>query len=328
MFKRWLIILLQTGVTIGLLVFFFHDEKFRHEAWDALRQADPRWLLLGVAIAGVENFLGVLRWRIFLRMLGMQVPFWKSLQICLVALFCNTFLIGAAGGDLVRMAWLIRRGFGKTDSLLSVIMDRVSGLGALIVYTAVLCAWNYEWLMQSATVVKMFAFVVAYQFAALLLIVVTLIISARGLTNRLPKWAPFPEFVRKLGAGYGRMFHEWPGTLKASGLSMVMMAAYFTVFWCTARAFGQGISFIHLSALMPVADVISALPISIGGLGVREGTFVVMLGQLAGVPGAMAVSISLIGYLVNVSWGLVGAAILPFFKGIVHDAREAASAIR
>jgi uncharacterized membrane protein YbhN (UPF0104 family) len=249
------------------------------------------------------------------------VPFWKSVQVCLVALFCNTFLLGAAGGDLVRAAYLVRRGYGKTESLLSVIMDRVSGLGALVVYTVGLAAWNHEWLMRSDIVVKLFAFVLLYELGALALIAATLFVSVRGLTSRLPKWAPFPEFVAKLGAGYAKLAHHWAGTARAAGLSLVMLLGYFAVFWCTARAFGAGISFLEMATLMPVADVISALPISIGGLGVRESTFVVLLGQLCGVPRALAVSISLVGYLVNTSWGLVGAAILPVFKGIVHDAR-------
>jgi uncharacterized membrane protein YbhN (UPF0104 family) len=182
--------------------------------------------------------------------------------------------------------------------------------------------------MQSPTVVKLFVFVLAYQFGALALIIVTLYISARGLTSRLPKWAPFPDFVRKLGAGYAKMAHDWPGTLKATGLSMIMLAGYFAVFWTTARALGQSISYIHLSTLMPVADVISALPISFGGFGVREWTFISMLGDLERVPAPMAASISLTGYLVNMSWGLLGAAILPFFKGILHDARATARTIR
>ena len=325
MHKRWLLILLQAAVTVGLLAFFFHDAEFRRGALDALRHASPGWLIAGVLIAGAENFLGVIRWRIFLRMLGMRVPFWKSVQICLVALFCNTFLLGAVGGDLIRAAWLIRSGFGKTESLLSVIMDRVSGLAALIIYTVALTAWNHAWLMRSPGAVKLFAGVLIYQFGAVALIAVTLWAAARGHTNRLPKWAPFPGFVRKLGAGYAKLAQDWPGSLHAAALSMIMLLGYFAVYWCTARAFGLGISFIDLSTLIPVADVISALPISIGGLGVREGTFVVLLGQLASVPRSLAVSISLVGYLVNTSWGLVGAAILPFFKGIVRDARQAAT---
>jgi uncharacterized protein (TIRG00374 family) len=328
MLKRWLLILLQTGVTVGLLAFFFHDPEFRHDAFDALRHADPRWLVAGILIAGLENFLGVVRWRIFLRMLGIRIPFWKCVQVCMVALFCNTFMLGAAGGDLVRAGYLIRRGFGKTESLLSVVMDRVSGLGALIVYTVALSAWNYEWLMQSPVVVKFFTFALVYQFGTLVLIAVSLYFSATGRTNHPPKWAPFPEFVRKFGAGYAKLAHDWPGSLKAMGLSMAMLAGYFSVYWCTAQAFGIGISFIDLSTILPVTDLISALPISIGGLGVREGAFVVLLGELASVPKAMAVSVSLVGYLVTTSWGLLGAMIMPFFKGIVRDARQAAPTLR
>jgi uncharacterized protein (TIRG00374 family) len=328
MFKRWLLILLQTGVTVGLLAFFFHNPEFRRDAVEALRNADSRWLVAGILIAGIENFLGVVRWRIFLRMLGIQIPFWKSVQVCMVALFCNTFMLGAVGGDLVRAGYLIRRGFGKTESLLSVVMDRVSGLGALIVYTVALTAWNYEWLMQSHVVVKLFAFVIAYQFGTLALIGASLYFAARGLTDRPPKWAPFPEFVRKFGAGYAKLAHDWRGSLRAAGLSLIMLVGYFSVFWCTARAFGLGISFVDLSTLIPVVDVISALPITFGGLGMRESTFVLLLGQLANVPQATAFSISLVGYLVNTSWGLVGAAVLPFFKGILRDARQAATPLR
>ncbi len=328
MFKRWLLILLQTGVTLGLLAFFFHDPEFRRDALGALRNTDPRWLAAGVLAAGTENFLGVIRWRIFLRMLGIQLPFWKSVQICMVALFCNTFMLGAVGGDLVRAGYLIRRGSGKTESLLSVVMDRVSGLGALIAYTLALTAWNYEWLAQSPIVVKFFAFVIVYQFGALVLIAASLFLAARGLTERPPKWAPFPDFVRKFGLGFAKLAHDWRGSLRATALSLVMLAGYFFVFWCTTRAFGLGIPFIDLSTLIPVADVISALPISIGGLGVRESTFVVLLGKLAAVPKATAVSVSLVGYLVNTSWGLAGALILPFFKGIVRDAREAVVPLR
>ncbi len=328
MFKRWLLILLQTGVTVSLLAFFFHNPEFRRDTAAALRGADGRWLAAGVIFAGVENLLGVCRWRIFLRMLGLEIPFWKSVQICMVALFCNTFLLGAAGGDLVRAAYLVRRGYGKTESLLSTVLDRISGLGALIIYTAALTIWNHAWLMRSPVVVKLFAGVIVYQIGALLLIGGSIWLAARGWTERPPKWAPFPGFLRKFGAGFAKLASDWPGSLKAVGLSMVMLLGYFAVFWSTARAFGTEISYLDLATLIPVTDLVSALPISIGGLGVRESAFVVLLGELAAIPRATALSISLVGYLVNTSWGLVGAAILPFFRGILHDAREAGNALR
>jgi uncharacterized protein (TIRG00374 family) len=319
--KRWWIPLLQISVTAILLAWFLHKPEFRQQAIEALASAHPGWLALGVALAGIENFLGVCRWRIFLRMLDIELSLWKSVQICLVALFCNTFMLGSAGGDLVRAAYLMRRGNCKVNSLLSVVMDRLSGLIALTFYTIALTIWNADWLLRSPIVTAMIKLVLAFQIASLLVVAVTLVIAARGWTDRLPRWAPFKELVSQMGAGYSKLASKWAATLEATGLSFFMLLAFFGVFACSAMAFSVPVTFLQMSALMPVSDVISALPISIGGLGVREQVFVVLLGQLAGVPEATAVSVSFFGYLMNNSWGLVGAAILPLFKGIVHDAR-------
>lgn len=323
MLKRWLIILLQTVVTAVLLALFFRKPEFREQVSAAFEAANPRWILIGIAFAGIENLLGVCRWRIFLRMLGMQLPFWKSVQICLVALFCNTFLLGAAGGDLIRTAYLIRRGNAKTRSLMSIILDRVSGLGGLILYTVILTIWNYDWLMRSPTVALVIKAVIAYQIITAIVIVVTLYIAKSGWTERPPKWAPFPELLQKLGSSYARMATDWPLTLRAMGITLLMLLAYFAVFFSSARAFGVSISFFQMSTLMPAADMIAALPISIGGLGVREQVFALLLGDLIGIASATAVSVSLVGFLMNSSWGLIGAASMPFFKGIVHDAQSA-----
>jgi uncharacterized protein (TIRG00374 family) len=316
---------LQSVVTIGLLAFFFHDADFRKQAWEAIVTANGSWLLIGIGLAAIENVLGVIRWRMFLQLLDIDVPFWKSVEICLVALFCNTFMLGAVGGDLVRVAYLVQRGNTKTVSLLSIIMDRTSGLGGLIILTIVMTIWNYDWLIQSPVVAKIIKFVILYQVVSLLLLGVSLFIAAKGWTGRLPKWAPARKLVCDLSDGYAKFATHWPVTLAAVGQTVVMLIAYFAVYYCAARAFGAPINFPELCAIMPAVDVISALPISIGGVGVREQVFVRMLGDLAGVTAAAAFAISMTGFLVNCSWGLVGAAILPFnFKGIIRRARQEA----
>lgn len=324
--KRWVLIAVQSLVTVGLLAFFFHDAEFRAQAWEAILTANGSWLLIGIMLAGIENLLGVVRWRLFLRLLGIEVPFWKSAEICLVALFCNTFMLGAVGGDLVRVAYLVQRGNTKTVSLLSIIMDRTSGLGGLLILTIIMTVWNYDWLIQSPVAAKIVKFVILYQVVSLLFLGVALLIAAKGWTGRLPAWAPARKLVCDLSDGYAKFATHWPVTLAAVGQTLLMLVAYFAVFYCSARAFGAPITFPELCAIMPSVDVISAMPISIGGMGVREQVFVRMLGDLAGVSAAAAFSISMTGFLVNCSWGLVGAAILPFnFKGIIRRARQEAA---
>ncbi len=322
---RWFLVTFQVIVTVGLLAFFFHDAEFRAQAVEAIRTANGSWLLWGILIAGAENLVGAVRWRLFLKVLGIELPFWKSVEICLVALFCNTFMLGAAGGDLIRVAYLVQRGNRKTTSLLSIIMDRVSGLGALILITLALTVWNYDWLIQSALASTVVKFVILYQLVALAFIGISLLIAVKGWTDHLPKWAPVRKLVVDMGSGYALLASKWRTTLWASLLSLFMFAAYFAVFYCSARAFGAPINYVQLSTIMPAADIISALPISVGGVGVREQVFVIMLGQLAGISAAMAVSISLTGFLVNCSWGIVGAALVPLhFKGIIGRARQEA----
>ena len=67
-------------------------------------------------------------------------------------------------------------------------------------------------------------------------------------------------------------------------------------------------------AFMPAVDIISALPISLGGFGVREQLFATVLGDLWGAPAAQAVSISLGGASLSILWGLLGLALLPAYN--------------
>ena len=130
--KKWVPLFLQSLVSVALLAWIFWKEDFRTRTWHVLTSADPGWLTAGFLAAGVGNLLGVVRWAIFLRVLGIRLPAWDVVRLSFVGLFFNNFLVGAVGGDAVKVVWLAAKGHRKTAALLSVIMDRMSGFGALI----------------------------------------------------------------------------------------------------------------------------------------------------------------------------------------------------
>jgi hypothetical protein len=68
---------------------------------------------------------------------------------------------------------------------------------------------------------------------------------------------------------YFQFVSAWRQTLLASLLSIVMLLAYFLTFYSSARAFGLAVP-LRVPAFMPAVDIISALPTSLGGFGVRE----------------------------------------------------------
>ena len=68
-----LLTVLQVLVTVGLLWWLFHDPHRRSTIWKALQTADWRWMIAALASAGVCEFLGILRWQLFLKMLHLRV---------------------------------------------------------------------------------------------------------------------------------------------------------------------------------------------------------------------------------------------------------------
>jgi uncharacterized membrane protein YbhN (UPF0104 family) len=82
--------------------------------------------------------------------------------------------------------------------------------------------------------------------------------------------------------------------------------------WCAARALGiPGVGFGAVMAFFPAAAIAQNLPIGFGGLGVREGIFVVFFGSL-GAPKAACITLGLLVYLLTVATSALGAPAFAF----------------
>ena len=317
--KKRLSLLLQALVSVILLAWIFWRPEFRTQVWQVVTSADPAWLAAGFAVAGLGNLLGVVRWAVFLKVLRISLPVWEIVRLSFVGLFFNSFLVGAVGGDAVKVVWLAARGHNKTSALLSVLMDRMSGLGALVLCSLTFMLWRLDWLMSSPVVAGVIRFVFGYLAVVILLMAFSFVISARGLTGRLPQRLPGRRVILEFTDTYIRFVSAWRATLVASALSLVILLAYFATFYCSARAFGVNLPVPDFFAFMPAVDIISALPVSLGGFGVRDKLFGILLGDLAGVPMAQAVSVSLGGAVLSLLWGLFGLALLPSYRQVVRS---------
>jgi len=312
--KKKLLLLLQILVSIGLLVWLFRRDDLRGQVAQVLREADPAWLIGGFLAAGVGNFVGIWRWGIFVKMLHIRLPPWDLIRIGLVGLLFNNFLIGVVGGDAVKVLWLVARKEKKSAALLSVAMDRMSGVIALIVVSLSFMLWRLDWLQQSATVTRLVHFIFGYLAILLFLLIFSFGIAWNKFTDWLPARLPGRAHLLAFSASYRLFLVQWPRTLLGVALSGVGFLTYFFTFYCAARSFGVAVPLSNFFAIMPTIDLIASLPVSIGGFGVREHLFTVLLGELAAVPPAQAVLISLAGALLTMVWGLGGLLAFPTYK--------------
>lgn len=104
-------------------------------------------------------------------------------------------------------------------------------------------------------------------------------------------------------------------------LSLLAHIGYFGVFYCAIRALA-GVekvpSLAEFYAFIPIIGTITTLPISLGGIGWREQLFQDFLGTLCGIPAGAAVAMGSSGYLLTLTWGLVGGLIYIAYRPSEH----------
>jgi uncharacterized protein (TIRG00374 family) len=322
--KKALLTTLQVAVTLVILYVLFRDPERRAEMAHTLSKADSTWLILGFLVYGVVELVAGLRWQILLRVQGIELSWLRLWALLLIGVFFNFFIPGGTGGDIVKTFYLLKETPGKrTVALLSVLVDRLIGLIALIIFAGVFTALNWHWLTSSPTVAKFVWPALIILAASLMGLHGSYLVSSRGWIHRLPARLPGRDKLAELAMAYTLYGKAWRASLSAFGLSVIAHFAYIGVFYCAARALHfEGLrmpTYLELVIILPLVNTLSAMPISLGGLGVREGLFQIFLHQLCGVRETDAVLISSTGYLLTFFWGLIGGALYLFYRPSDHS---------
>ncbi len=296
--------IIKLCLSLGLLVFVLARVGLE-QAIETL--ASARWPLLGLAlilyIAGIA--LRSLRWRALLRAKRIQVPLSRLVVLYFVGSFFNIMLPAGVGGDAVRAYELSRYTDTLEAAIGTVLIDRAIGLLMLFVMAALVLPFGAALLPPWVAGLVIALTVGSLAGLALLFWGRPLEQAFRRLPPRLQTLIGRPV-VRKLYrsfTGYDR--HS---LAVAVSVSIVFNLLLIAVNVLIGEALGAHVSLGHYVVFISLTSFLSALPISIGGLGVREGSFGLFFGQV-GVPQTVAVSMSLAFYLINVLSGLIGGVL-------------------
>jgi uncharacterized membrane protein YbhN (UPF0104 family) len=321
--KKTILTIFQACVTLVILFLVFRDPQKRHDMAEQIRDADPLWLIAGFACYGVVEVLAGIRWHILLRIQGIHLGWARLTMLLLIGVFFNYIIPGGTGGDVVKVFYLLKETPGKRSAaLLTVVMDRLVGLMALIVLAGFLIAARWSWLVSTPDTEKgVWACLIILGSGAFGL-GVSLVVSKFGLVHKLPARLPGRDRMAEMALAYDLYGRAWRPMLIAFVLSVASNIGYFAVFYCPALSFHASKvripTFGELCTIMPVVNSIIAMPVSIGGVGVREVLFQIFLSQLCGVSQKVAVLMSSAGYLLTFAWGLIGGAIYLFYRPSEH----------
>ncbi len=293
------------------------------ELWQNLYHINPLALLVSIGLVGLAILINVIRWRLVLRVQGLELPARRATTISLVAHFFNSFLLGSTGGDLIKAYYAARETHHKkTEAVVTVFIDRLIGLGTMLIFACLMMLPNWSLLTQHK---KLGALSGATLLMTLGCVSVLSLAFWGGLSN---VWPRAREVLRKLPKGahlersldacrqFGR---DKSFLMQAFLLSMVINVICVLQIVVLSQGMNVTIPPLALAVIVPIIICISALPITPSGLGVRENLFVLMLAvPEIGVVATKALSLSLLAFAGSLFWSLVGGAVYVSLKEREH----------
>jgi uncharacterized protein (TIRG00374 family) len=313
--KKILITLFQVSVTIAVLYWVYHDPARRAQMVEAIRNAQYRWVAMGILAYVVVEIAAAFRWHVLLKVQNIHLTLPRLCALFFIGMFYNQFLPGGTGGDIMKSYYLLKETPDKkAGALLAVVFDRFIGLVALVAITATLISLRYDFLSQKPETRNLLWLLLILLSASVVFLLSTFIISGFKLLHSLPARFPGRDKLIEISAAYHLYARHWRATLVAFVASVVAHLATFTTFLFAAYALGAPVPLVNFFAVMPVERTISALPISFAGIGLREKILQIMLSGLCGVPEAKAILIGSLSFLIILLCCLPGAVVYLFYK--------------
>ncbi|MGJ8633112.1 MAG: lysylphosphatidylglycerol synthase transmembrane domain-containing protein [Luteolibacter sp.] len=277
----------------------------------SLALRSPTWVATGLALAFLSQVAAAYRWYFLLRAQDIHQPFLYILRLTFYAAFFNIASFGGAAGDAAKIVLLIRREPEKKIGVtVSVMIDHVIGfIAASIIFLVFTWAFNTIDASNEAAAKQTFVAATWFQVAGLVGFGLSVLSCTPWMLARGRKFFPKitdNRWVDSITTALDIYRTKWIYAVWSLLASFVLAATFYLTFWVGLRTLDQEIPAATIMAVMPVVDVITALPISISGLGVRESTFDFLLSRLTGIPTSAAVAASLIGFLFNLFWGIFG----------------------
>jgi glycosyltransferase 2 family protein len=269
-------------------------------AWHRMQQQNFWLALLGAALMVGQVALGGLRWHLILRRLGAQMRLSAALRLFYIAVFFNACLWGAVAGDVVR-TWLAHRNaVDMRTAVNSVLLDRVAPLCAVALLVLATLPLFAQRVGIGAAVIPG---VLSLAGIAGIFIVATL--------HRLPSHWQHNRLVRlvqSLGSATRLIFLAPSAAMPMLSIAVAGQIVGSVSAFLIAKSLAIHIGLLDCLMLMQPVTLVTALPISIGGWGVREATIVALF-ALVGVSSeaalALSVQIGLIGLIVSLPGGVL-----------------------
>jgi uncharacterized membrane protein YbhN (UPF0104 family) len=307
--KPVVIFLLKLLVSGGLLAYLLsrvHIEDFV----GTFASANFYYIALALAVYFLSQGISAVRWTVLARPLGIRTPFKDMARYYLIGMFFNLFAPSTVGGDVSRVYYLVRddealakgRSVTTVHAAMSVLMDRAIGMVVLVWLGAAGVLLFPQYAIPPAVRKVTLMFALALVIGVLLTPLLRRVLPEDG--------HPFVVKLRLAFRSYRLHWHALIGAVLLSVLVHLVQAGMHVVM---GRALGLDLPFSFCVIVYPLVGTFAAIPISLNGLGLREGGYLYLLAVI-GIGNETGIAFGLLLFLIVVLNSLIGGVVFVLQK--------------
>jgi uncharacterized protein (TIRG00374 family) len=286
-----------------------------HLVWETLSRCDPGWAAVALLALLIDRVLMSYKWGLLLAIRGYSVSLVQRLMVYCSAMMWGLALPSTVGADGIRVMLVRRFGVRVDDTLATILVERGIGFIVALLTAIVSLIILRAMLPQDAIYDYALALGTAGLLAAIAILVFSFTDNALNSVLRLiPKRFADSSAARllvRLHEAYASLATDRPRLAAFSVLTLVEHIIVIVCYGLVAVALGVEFSPMFMFAAVPLAILVSRLPVSLDGIGVYEGIFVAIM-ALGGVQPADALAVSLaaraLQIIVWLPWWLMLAA--------------------
>lgn len=292
--SKYISYLLRIGVASGALYLTFRGEDLAKVA-DVLLGIKLWVFAASLALWVLSQVVFVARWCLLMRAQSIYIGFWTAFNLNLLGIFYNNCLPTAIGGDLVRAWYVTNHTDKKLEAALSVLVDRAVGLGGTVIM-AFCCYWfipveeqkerlTFSFNLNLSQSWNEYKWIFAVIGTAFIFVLLAFVSTARGRNLLRKALGLFGEkgkvLLQKINNAIRIYCSKIFTLILALLLTFLCQSIFILGMWLIGCEIGIDVPMKYYFIFFPIAWIVGSLPISIGALGIWEGTLKLLFGKVA-----------------------------------------------
>ena len=305
-FKKILSIILRVSISIILLIFLFKQVD-KKSLLEIIKNANKGFLLLAFFAFSLPYLLCILRWEMLLKAIKIHLSLKRVIISSAGGFFFSLFLPSTIGGDVVRSIDLATHTKRPREVVATVLLDRLSGYVGLVILAllALFLGWSF---VQDRSVLLSVGIITAVLICVLLVLFNRFIYAKINSLLHSPSAGKIREAIKDLHQELYFFRHHKRVLFNNVIFSLIIQTIAPISFYIIALAIGIKINILYFFVYLPIIGAITMLPISIGGLGLRDATIIFFFTK-AGLSKDLSFAMSLVGFLFILIYSGIGGLI-------------------